>query len=161
MKTMAIVVAIVLTNGAISDSSAQDAPVQRQKGGATPTEDSKKYHYKVFLINNKIYLKFLENDSKEFGPFDKYKGQDGRYIYMPKGRPLEFASAMQIYRDRASDKWFYTDNWVQMRAMRVDPNDILPHKESEQGGTGQPATRPESKSERSEKPQPKAEGRSR
>ena len=32
---------------------------------------------------------------------------------------------------------------------------------SEQGGTGQPATRPESKSEGSQKPQPDAEGRSR
>jgi hypothetical protein len=31
----------------------------------------------------------------------------------------------------------------------------------EQGGTGQPATRPESKSEGSDKPQPEAEGRSR
>ncbi len=32
---------------------------------------------------------------------------------------------------------------------------------AEQGGTGQPATRPESKSEGSDKPQPEAEGRSR
>ena len=31
----------------------------------------------------------------------------------------------------------------------------------EQGGTGQPATRPESKSEDGDKPQPEAEGRSR
>jgi hypothetical protein len=34
-------------------------------------------------------------------------------------------------------------------------------KEAEQAGTGQPATRPESKSEGSDKPQPEAEGRSR
>ena len=34
-------------------------------------------------------------------------------------------------------------------------------KKAEQGGTGQPATRPESKSEGSDKPQPEAEGRSR
>ena len=33
--------------------------------------------------------------------------------------------------------------------------------EAEQGGTGQPATRPESKSEGGDKPQPEAEGRSR
>jgi DNA-binding transcriptional regulator of glucitol operon len=36
-----------------------------------------------------------------------------------------------------------------------------PHKEAEQDGTGQPATRPESKSEGSDKPQPESEGRSR
>jgi hypothetical protein len=34
-------------------------------------------------------------------------------------------------------------------------------KEAEQGGTGQPATRPESKSEGSDKPQPESEGRPR
>ena len=34
-------------------------------------------------------------------------------------------------------------------------------RRSEQAGTGQPATRPESKSEGSDKPQPEAEGRSR
>ena len=41
-------------------------------------------------------------------------------------------------------------------------NDLIPKSErSEQGGSGQPATRPESKSEGSDKPQPEAEGRSR
>jgi hypothetical protein len=38
----------------------------------------------------------------------------------------------------------------------------VPHKpKAEQAGTGQPATRPESKSEGGDKPQPEAEGRSR
>jgi hypothetical protein len=36
-----------------------------------------------------------------------------------------------------------------------------PVKEAEQAGTGQPATRPESKAEGSDKPQPESEGRSR
>jgi hypothetical protein len=38
---------------------------------------------------------------------------------------------------------------------------LIPKKEAEQAGTGQPATRPESKSEGSDKTQPEAEGRSR
>ena len=38
---------------------------------------------------------------------------------------------------------------------------LEPTEEGEQDGTGQPATRPESKSEGSDKPQPEAEGRSR
>jgi hypothetical protein len=41
------------------------------------------------------------------------------------------------------------------------PATITLKKEVEQAGTGQPATRPESKSEGSDKPQPEAEGRSR
>ena len=45
----------------------------------------------------------------------------------------------------------------------VPEEDIIEemHRETEQAGTGQPATRPESKSEGSDKPQPEAEGRSR
>jgi phage host-nuclease inhibitor protein Gam len=43
---------------------------------------------------------------------------------------------------------------VAMTKMKQPPKD-------EQGGTGQPATRPESKSEGSDKPQPESEGRSR
>jgi hypothetical protein len=38
---------------------------------------------------------------------------------------------------------------------------VIDKKESEQGATGQPATRPESKPEGSDKPQPESEGRSR
>ena len=38
---------------------------------------------------------------------------------------------------------------------------LLNLKEAEQAGTGQPATRPESKSEGGDKPQPESEGRSR
>ena len=38
---------------------------------------------------------------------------------------------------------------------------LIQNKDSEQAGTGQPATRPESKSEGDEKPQPASEGRSR
>ena len=38
---------------------------------------------------------------------------------------------------------------------------VIPKQEAEQAGTGQPATRPEPKSEGSDKPQPEAEGRSR
>lgn len=40
-------------------------------------------------------------------------------------------------------------------------NNLLAEKEAEQSSTGQPATRPKSKSEGSDKPQPEAEGRSR
>jgi hypothetical protein len=40
------------------------------------------------------------------------------------------------------------------------PITVIP-KDTEQAGSGQPATRPESKSEDNDKPQPEAEGRSR
>jgi len=43
---------------------------------------------------------------------------------------------------------------------RIDQPESDTKQEGEQGGTGQPATRPESKFEGSDKPQPEAEGRS-
>jgi hypothetical protein len=46
--------------------------------------------------------------------------------------------------------------------MRIDIKHLkIPENQAEQDGTGQPATRPESKSEGSDKSQPKSEGRSR
>ena len=47
--------------------------------------------------------------------------------------------------------------------LKVSPDGMIPAKKpkAEQAGTGQPATRPQSKSEGSQKPQPEAEGRSR
>ena len=157
MKTTAIVIAIVLTNGGVTDSSAQDAPIQRQQRKPIPTKNTNKYHYKVILINHKIYLRFLDDDSKKIGPFEKYNENNERYIYIPKDRPQVFASAMQIFRQRGSDKWLYTDNWVHMRASRVEPNDILPNKVAEKANTEQPATRPVSESKSSDKTQPDAE----
>jgi hypothetical protein len=56
---------------------------------------------------------------------------------------------------------------VKMTQYQLDPSSTLKSaitiavvKTAEQDGTGQPATRPESKSEGSQKPQPEAEGRS-
>jgi hypothetical protein len=54
--------------------------------------------------------------------------------------------------------------WVCMNGNvsgKVSGDSLKTTKTSEQDGTGQPATRPESKSEGSDKPQPEAEGRSR
>ena len=52
-----------------------------------------------------------------------------------------------------------TESRIEMPVFRTQPDKSK--QEAEQVGTGQPATRPESKSEGSDKPQPEAEGRSR
>ena len=67
--------------------------------------------------------------------------------------------------NRVADDWVvfifkdykYTSKWLELNEDRNAPN----KKAAEQAGTGQPATRPESKSEGGDKPQPEAEGRSR
>ena len=51
--------------------------------------------------------------------------------------------------------------WILMDGKIVKPTVIDDKNKAEQAGTGQPATRPESKSEASDKPQPESEGRSR
>lgn len=59
-----------------------------------------------------------------------------------------------MYFDRDKDE----DVKVFLKGLKPDPNR---NNQSEQGGTGQPSTRPESNAEGSDKPQPQAEGRSR
>ncbi len=55
--------------------------------------------------------------------------------------------------------------WVQFQKlgeeMKIEAIEKTAEPKAEQSGTGQPATRPESKSEGSDKPQPESEGRSR
>ena len=60
-------------------------------------------------------------------------------------------------RERASRFGSRLVLWRDGAVVLANPEKI----EAEQAGTGQPATRPESKSEGSDKPQPEAEGRSR
>jgi hypothetical protein len=71
--------------------------------------------------------------------------------------------------DIEPDNWYHFDIALAFGGAGSSPDPRLatvtatkpPKPEGEQGGTGQPATRPESKSEGSDKPQPEAEGRSR
>jgi hypothetical protein len=53
------------------------------------------------------------------------------------------------------------DKWLTMQKQFAAHDKSKPFKRKEQAGTGQPAIRPESKSEGGDKPKPKAEGRSR
>lgn len=76
------------------------------------------------MINGKLFLKFLENDTKPFGPFEKFKNNADRYVYYPNDRPREFGSAMQIYKARESGEWLYSDNYVAMIALNVDMDAI-------------------------------------
>ena len=62
--------------------------------------------------------------------------------------------------------WWYSiaaGGWKggKVEVSRVQAKAEAPPGQAEQGGAGQPATRPESKPEGGKKPQPEAEGRSR
>jgi hypothetical protein len=59
--------------------------------------------------------------------------------------------------DRPTLYLSFTDEWMKKRLLKFPPKKT----NAEQAGTGQSATRPESKSEGGDKPQPEAEGRSR
>jgi hypothetical protein len=81
------------------------------------------------------------------------------------GLRLESGKLMMSYRDGRILSYTKISD-VADEALLVNPEGknitVQPNKtKAEQGGTGQPATRPESKSEGGDKPQPEAEGRSR
>ena len=80
---------------------------------------------------------------------DLYDNKRRKILFdMPTGAVVE--RLMSIDSARFGMMWFRNDAVI----APINNN-------GEQGGTGQPATRPESKSEDGDKPQPEAEGRSR
>jgi hypothetical protein len=64
--------------------------------------------------------------------------------------------ALKIFAPKGQE-----EKWLAIQKEFADHDKSKPFKNKEQAGTGQPATRPESKSEDGDKPQPEAEGRSR
>jgi hypothetical protein len=81
-----------------------------------------------------VLFKFWKNGSKEFG--------------------ME-----TVNKNRELHSWINRKKWHAGMEDLVEA--IQKNHEAEQDGTGQPATRSQSKSEGSDKPQPEAEGRSR
>jgi hypothetical protein len=67
----------------------------------------------------------------------------------------------QIDFPRLVAEWVRTLSGAGLVLLLVNAGQRKGTRESEQAGTGQPDTRPESKSEGSDKPQPDSEGRSR
>lgn len=103
------------------------------------------------------------------GRFNKIEG--GRYQFdealsWKKGPALQFVALGSLV-DGASNPDDHPDNWYRFKVMIGFTSDrasllvVTPAKQDEQAGTGQPATRPESKPEGGDKPQPESEGRSR
>jgi len=75
-----------------------------------------------------------------------------------KFRMIRFSVSESLERSSVLSIGIFKSLHVYFSPFRLEP----PEKtEAEQGGTGQPATRPESKSEGSDKPQPESERRSR
>jgi hypothetical protein len=99
--------------------------------------------------------------------------QDGEFLYILYTQDGDLKSTDPIERirsprtftfRRSGEQWCYwsfevsaVEKYIQLSAKRHQI--ISGISSSEQAGTGQPATRPESKSEGSDKPQPEAEGR--
>ncbi|TAE76617.1 MAG: hypothetical protein EAZ84_06775 [Verrucomicrobia bacterium] len=90
-----------------------------------------------------------------------WSGHDPRYgvtLFFNSDKTLVTTFCFQ------SDSWIRRDNGQFIRSEITKPKDLekllrgLDPKHAEQDGTGQSATRPESKSEGSDKPQPESEG---
>ncbi len=90
-------------------------------------EEHGPYSYIAMIIDDDIYLKPLFTDAEPFGPFvpNKYKTS---FVYIPRGRSQEFGSAKQIYYEEINEVWLYQDNYVQCRALSVDPNSVLEYR---------------------------------
>jgi len=134
-----------------------------------------------FLPNNKVEWSF-----KGIGPASKPEIRRGSYTLMLSGNIVHYSTKRVLLRidptpcspaiggiREDGTPIFLMDLKVgkgidcrfpyeaELLKFRTDVSDFAFTKDkSEQDGTGQPATRPESKSEGSDKPQPESEGRS-
>ena len=83
------------------------------------------------------------------------------------GWDLEDGRIVRVYYYKGAPKWLRgkmtPTKWPASGSITVDIKSgaMVEKKPAEHGGVGQPPTRPESKSERSDKPQSEAKGRSR
>jgi len=84
-------------------------------------------------------------------------GRSRHYFFRCELRSEAFVKFLtEVQKSQATKKFVPRPNRTASESMNAPSG-----KEAEQAGTGQPATRPESKSEGSDKPQPESEGRSR
>ena len=108
--------------------------------------DSKPREYPIKVV---VYWNQTKEETEKRYPVDQSKQQDFRYVEYSKG--IEYlARTIEDFKEAKLDA-------TTMQRMLAK----LKKQKAEQAGTGQPATRPESKPEGSDKPQPEAEGRSR
>ena len=107
------------------------------------------------------YIHYIEDAPRFFGPFTAtVPGELRTFFYDPDGSEAHGGGIIRISGD---GHWGFRrlgDVFAQLFAIELQSNPKLKAK-SEQAGTEQPATSPESKSESEDKPQPKSEGRSR
>jgi len=83
----------------------------------------------------------------------------------PPDRGSGLGDVVEVYKDSVERELIESLREATRRELGDDPavwiETYMKNKKPEQGGSGQPATRPESKSEGGDKPQPESEGRSR
>ena len=96
-----------------------------------------------------VYWDQTKEETAKRHPVDQSKQQDFRYI--------EYSKAIEHLEHTIQD---FTEAKLDATTMQRALAKLKKQK-AEQVGAGQPATRPESKSEGSDNPQPEAEGRSR
>jgi hypothetical protein len=97
----------------------------------------------------------IVRDTKSEEDAEELRKQDG-WIFISPGIEVDgFSWSMGLHTlgRRFGQEDILTKTFERFNKKRI--------QQAEQAGTGQPATRPESKSESSQKPQPEAEGRSR
>lgn len=108
--------------------------------------DSRPREYPIKVV---VFWDQTRDETEKRHPVDQSKQQDFRYV--------EYSKAIEHLAQMIED----------FREAKLDATTMqrtlakLKRQKAEQSGAGQPATRPESKPEGSDKPQPDAEGRSR
>jgi hypothetical protein len=138
-----------------------DSPLRKRLIGSWKTDSnddfvtiSPSFHCE-FRLGEFTYDGKVEYERAYAGFFTEFRhGQQTHiFIFRPATGPDR-----EVLPENLADAFIGHDPQPRFRERDYDSRLI---KQAEQGGTGQPATRPESTSEGGDKPQPEAEGRSR
>jgi hypothetical protein len=141
----------------------------------SPSEEERQMFNQIYSDGLKTLLKgrdfYAETTHANYGPpgtfcviailsFDSYQRGEVQKEMVKGGFGVVTSRHSTYMIERFGDD--YRDELLRLEGeARANKRGIWKKKDAEQAGTGQPATRPVSKPEGSDKPQPEAEGRSR
>jgi hypothetical protein len=131
LATAAIAVAVACADGTVTPKSRRKAVSEDARSDLNTPRDryGSELPYKFVIVSGHLYLKFVENDGKPFGPFVA-KSVERFEFEEPKGE-------VHLVR-RHNGHWWYTHTYVSMPSARVDASELAVLYGSDKGDASSP-----------------------
>ncbi|MGJ8723475.1 MAG: hypothetical protein ACSHYB_02870 [Roseibacillus sp.] len=83
--------------------------------------DAQNSDVKAVWINGEIFIKSSSKEDPLIGPFVASPSKDRGFVYFPEERhtPGQFRIAQQIYREGPDGGWYFLDNYISMKPLKI------------------------------------------